>query len=152
MSTELEHPGYADHREEHAEKPFTKAEDEQLNFLLLRMENCRNNMADHHGKPEFGMLVLESQIAEMAYKLRWCEISHERVRSSYLLEMEANAELHQRMSTLERFFCKELVDTVKKAVEAQRKQDDFDRLIGVYKNGLKRGAAREREAAAAGKK
>jgi hypothetical protein len=143
----LQHPQYADHREEHIERPFDKKQEEDLNYLLLRMENCRKNMADHFGAPEFGMHALESQIAELSYRLRWSEIRHERTRESYLAEMERSLELHQRMSNLEEDFRSKLSDTVTAAVAAQYKRDETYRLIAAYKNGLQRGESR-----AAGKK
>ena len=104
-------------------------------------------MEAHRDTPEFATMALESQIADLAYRLRWSEIRHERTRESYLLELERGAELHQRMSHLEEHFGNKLTSTVKAAVAAQYKQDETDRLIAAYKNGLQRGEAR-----AAGKK
>jgi hypothetical protein len=136
MATELEHPDNVPH----LDHLLTPEEESDLNFLMAKMANCKANL--ERGPGVDGILVLEYQLAELQYRHRWTEKRLEWVKEQSLRDMEEIALMRSRIDTMEKFFIHELSQTVKTAVAEQHKLDEFDRMVGIYKNGLKRGAER----------
>lgn len=142
MGTELERPD--DGVIEHLEQCFTAEEEAQLTFLMVKVSNCKNNLSNPSAK-DIPTLHLEYQLADIQYKHSWAMIRLRHVSKANLDALEEVGLMHSRLNAIEYHFSKQLKDAVANAMQIYQKEDDFNRMVAVYKNGLKRGAQREKD-------
>ena len=138
MDIELDNQDHAPHLD-HLLSP---KEEQELNFLMVKLANCKSNLENCKDSATRPSMLLEHQIADLQYKHRWSEIRLSWVREQSLRDMEEIASMHARIASIEQLFNAELANTVNAAVKEKHKFDEFDRMVMVYKNGLTRGAER----------